>query len=375
MLMEGKMNLGTEKNFIKKVVLVSVAVLLVSFIIYNFTFITNKFTYMFGVLTPFFIALFISYLLSRPVSYLEEKFKINRIIALVIVYTLFVGLSVLAVAYIVPLVFDASIKLGTDLANNAAKLPQMFVDVDLGPIENVIKQNLNKVTEILSELSNILISNVSSLILSLTSTLLNFLLGIVISLYMLLDKEKIINSFKRLSEALFSDNSSDALESFFQSVNSVFSHFLRGLIVEAMIISTISAIALKIIGVRYSVFLGIVILILYLIPTVGLVLAMVPVVISVLTYDPGKAIWALVVMLIIQQIDGNIIAPRIMGDSVGLDPFWIILSIMVFGALMGIAGVIFAIPFAAIVKTTIVKYVERKEREEKAGLKEKIKNQ
>ncbi len=358
------MNLGSDKNFLKKVVTVSVAVLIVSFIIYNFKNITDKLQYMIGVMTPLFIALFIAYLLERPVSYLEKKFKLGRIPALAIIYLIFVGISVLIMAYVLPLVFDASVDLGYALANNATKIPEFFKGLDLGPVEGVINDNLSKITEVLSNFSNILINNITSLLVSVTSTFLNLLLGLIISLYMLMDKEKILGAFKRLNEALFSDTNSDALEAFFQSVNTVFSHFLRGLMVEAIIVATISMIALKLIGVEYTVFLGIVIMILYLIPTVGLVISMAPVVVSVLTYDPPKALWALLVMVIIQQIDGNFIAPRIMGNIVGLDPFWIILSIIVFGALMGLPGIIFAIPFAAIVKTTAVKYIERKEREE-----------
>lgn len=359
------MNFKAEKNFITRVIIVCIAALCVGFIIYNFKSISEKLQYTIGVLSPFFIAIFISYLLSRPLSFLQTRLKLKRLPAIIIVYSLFIGFSILAAAYIIPLVIEAGIKLGVQLANSVGGFGDLFKGVDLGPLEAVFKQNLDKITTLVSEFSSSLITHISNFFFSLTSTFLNFVLAVIISLYMLLDKEKILGVFKRLNEALFTDRRSDALEAFFQSVNSVFAHFLRGLIVEAFVVSIITYVALSLLGVRYTIALAATVLILYLIPTIGLVLSMVPIVISVLTYDPIKAIWALVVMIAIQQLDGNFLAPRIMGNSVGLDPFWIILSIMVFGALMGLPGVIFAIPFAAIVKTTAIKYLEKKENEEK----------
>lgn len=358
------MKLNKDRDFIGKIVIISVAVLAVAFIIYNFKFIAEKLGFALGVMTPFLIGIFIAYLFAKPLEFFEKKLLMKRPVALAVIYVLFIGLIVLAVAYVVPIVIDTGTRFANDLSKAAVNLPGLFQNYDLGPLEDVIRQNISKLTTLLSDFSNHLISGLSSTLLSVTSTFLNFLLGVIISFYMLLDKEKIVAMFKRVNDALFSDKRSDALEAFFQSANQVFSHFLRGLMLEGMIVAIISFIALNIIGLRYTVILAILIFILYLIPTLGLLISMIPVVVSTLTYNPGKALLALIVMLVIQQIDGNLIAPKIMGGVVGLDPFWILAAIMFFGALMGLPGIIFAIPFAAIVKTTAVKYIEKKELQE-----------
>lgn len=358
------MKLNKDREFTRKIIIISIAVLAVAFIIYNFKFISEKLGFALGVMTPFLIGLFIAYLFAKPLEFFEKKAKMKRPLALAVIYLIFVGLIVLAIAYVVPMVIDTATRFANDLSRTAVNLPDLFKNSDLGPLEGIIKQNLSKLTAMLSDFSNYLISSLSSTLLSVTSTFLNFLLGIIISFYMLLDKEKIVAMFKRVNDALFSDKRSDALEAFFQSVNQVFSHFLRGLILEGMIVAAISFVALSLIGVRYTLVLAILIFLLYLIPTLGLLISMIPVVVSTLTYDPTKALLALAVMLVIQQIDGNVLAPKIMGDVVGLDPFWILFAIMFFGALMGLPGIIFAIPFAAIVKMTATKYIEKKELQE-----------
>lgn len=358
------MKLNKDKEFTRRIITISIAVLAVAFIIYNFKFISEKIGFALGVMTPFLIGLFIAYLFAKPLEFFESRARMKRPLALAVIYLLFVGLIALAIAYVVPMVIETATGFANDLSKAAVSLPSLFENTDLGPLEDMIKQNLSKLTAMLSDFSNYLISSLSSTLLSVTSTFFNFLLGIIISFYMLLDKEKIIAMFKRVNDALFSDKRSDALEAFFQSVNQVFSHFLRGLILEGMIVAAISFVALSLIGARYTLVLAILIFLLYLIPTLGLLLSMVPVVVSTLTYDPPKALLALVVMLVIQQIDGNVLAPKIMGGVVGLDPFWILFAIMFFGALMGLPGIIFAIPFAAIVKMTATKYIERKEAQE-----------
>lgn len=361
------MKLNRDKRFFERVVLSSIALIIVAFIIHNFDYITKKSTDVISTLNPFFIAIFISYLLSRPVNILEKKLKIKRIFIVSAIYTILLIALVVGTAYTIPLITENASKLASDLNSNPESLIPDFSKLNLGGFQDVVNKNINRITDALSQFSNLIIKSISDILLQITSTFINFLLGLIISIYMIIDKEKIIKSFKTLNEIVLDKEKSEIVHDFFMDVNEVFSKFLTGLLSEAFIVSIFSYIIMLILQVRYAPVLAVIMFLCYLVPTIGFTIGMIPALLSTLLYDPSRAIWLGIALIILMQIDGNFIAPKLMGSSVGLAPFWILFSILFFGSLMGFSGLILAIPFGAIVKITLNSYIERKRKENKAG--------
>ncbi len=120
-------------------------------------------------------------------------------------------------------------------------------------------------------------------------------------------------------------------------------------------------IGLSILNVRYALVLAVIICFTNVIPYIGPFIGAVPAVVATLTYDPAKAFWVLIFILVLQQFDGNLIGPRVMGNYIGLAPIWIILSITIGGGFAGILGIILAIPTGAILKIVFTELVEKQE--------------
>ena len=194
---------------------------------------------------------------------------------------------------------------------------------------------------------------------------LNFLLGLVIAVYVLLGKEKFLAQAKKVIVALFSEKHANLLLDYSRRTNRIFSGFVLGKIIDSMIIGLICYIGMSIIRLPYPMLISVIIGVTNVIPFFGPLIGAIPSAILILLINPFQCFIFVIFILLLQQFDGNILGPRILGDSVGLSSFWILISITIFSGIFGLPGMIVGVPVFAVIYMLCSDFV--KHRLEKKG--------
>ncbi len=194
---------------------------------------------------------------------------------------------------------------------------------------------------------------------------LNFLLGLVIAVYMLLSKEKFLAQSKKVIVALFSEKRANRILDYGRRTNRIFSGFVLGKIIDSMIIGLICYIGMSIIRLPYPMLISVIIGVTNIIPFFGPLIGAIPSALLILLINPFQCFIFVVFILLLQQFDGNILGPRILGDSVGLSSFWILISIILFSGLFRFIGMIIGVPVFAVLYMLLSDLV--KNRLEKKG--------
>ena len=170
------------------------------------------------------------------------------------------------------------------------------------------------------------------------------LLGLVISVYLLADKEKFIRGIKKNLYAFLGRENADKTIDFGNEVNSIFTNFFVGKLIDSTIIGILCFIGLSLLKVRFALLLSIVVGIFNMIPYFGPFIGAVPAIVITLFYNPIQALWVTLFIFGLQQFDGIILGPKILGDKVGVSPFYIILAIMIGGGFFGPMGMLMGVP-------------------------------
>lgn len=201
-------------------------------------------------------------------------------------------------------------------------------------------------------------SSIIAYLTNLSGSLVNFVIGIVVSIYLLKDKEFFIRLWRKTLHLLLPMKAHAKVSEALFSIHMVISQFLRGQVLDALIVAVLSSVGLSLIGLDFAVFLGCFAGLANFIPYFGPIISIIPAgLIGLLTGGASQALLAVIVLIIIQQIDCNIIYPRVVGASTGLHPLFILISVTVGGYYWGILGMIIAVPIAAILKVFLMKKI------------------
>ncbi|MBG9795043.1 permease [Paenibacillus dendritiformis] len=291
------------------------------------------FSTLMSLMTPFFIAFFIAYLLRPLVNALEAKLfsrqRLRRLYSILIVYTLFLGLIFIGITVITPRIIDS-------VSTLLAGLPQYIAGTEQWMRGHVLEQEwfaksgidaklgefLSSASIQISEFVRLILNNLLSGLLSITTTLLNLVIGFIVSIYLLKDKEVIGRGAQKILVALLGQGRAASVVEFVKRIDTTFSQYFVGVILDAMIIGSI-------------VFLG-------------------------LLVSPMQALWNVLFIFIIQQLDGYYIGPKVIGNKVGIGPLWIIFAIIIGGGFFGLIGMFIAVPVVAVIKTAFDSYIERR---------------
>ena len=212
---------------------------------------------------------------------------------------------------------------------------------------------------------NELVKTLSMSVLSIFKALWNFVIGFIISIYVLGSKEKFAGQAKKIAYALFDRKAGNEVISNFRFIHSTFIGFIGGKIVDSIIIGIICFVCTSIIGTPYAILVSVIIGVTNVIPFFGPWIGGIPSALLVLMVDPMHALYFTILILIIQQFDGNILGPKILGDSTGLSGFWVIFAITIFGGLFGVPGMVVGVPIFAVfyagVRASVNKMLRKKE--------------
>jgi predicted PurR-regulated permease PerM len=385
-----KFNPFTENKqylLISLYVVSSIIVLFIAYqIIINFSIVTGTVLGLLGnifsAISPLIVGLIIAYLLGPMVRFIDsilmnklfqklkddskKKFKQEKIIHttsilitfLIVILAFCLVLYAFAVLIVGQLVFaslgqmvqsiiDYFLKYESILRDLIAKIPGSGLETQL---QNATTALIDWISKHFSTTS------ILNFIFSLGGGILNIFLGTVVSLYVLLDAEFFKALWQKFIKLVFSEQRVIKINETLREVNVVIGQFLRGQLLDGLIIAILSSIGLSLAGLDFAVFIGCFAGIANIIPYFGPILGMIPaVIVALLTGGITQALLVVLILFIIQQIDGAIISPKVVGTSTGLHPVFVLTAILFAGYFWGIPGMIIAVPTAAIIKLFLVK--------------------
>ena len=337
----------------------------------NITSIFHSIGVFFGAFKPFFIGFIIAYMLNLPSVKLSElivrinnKFirKHSYGISILAVYILAVILVAVTLGVLLPAIYVNIVDLTSHLPSYMANILNWVNDLDIVKRAGVSVDNLDAAGTIMSLLNKFDAAQLGkyiSGIFSMTSGLLNAFIAIIASVYMLLDKKNILNGVKRIINVLFKRETADSITWHTGRINNIFTKFIYSRLICSIICGTVSGIVLTLLGVKYAVILAIITAALDMIPYFGSIISFfISVIVSWVTGSVWQMIWVAVALLVIQQLDGNLLAPKVMGDSLELRPLWIIVAVSVGGTLFGFIGMLVSVPVVAVIRTLVNDYLE-----------------
>lgn len=324
-------------------------------------------------LSPFIIAAFIAYLLNPGVRWFEtkvfskikgfeKKHRLKRNLSIFVVFLLLGGLITTLAIIIVP-------EIVTNIRDIARRAPEYAVFIEntlrhwsdelmslrfyniniyefLEPFQQRITDYFGQIGQVL----DIMVGVVLNRVFMITSGLVNFVLGLVISVYALADKESFKKGFERFLRAVFSGPRVEGIKQFGRDADLLFSKFIVGKSLDSLIIGILCYIGMNLMNVRYALLLSVFVGVTNMIPYFGPLLGMIPAGLLTLFDSPMEALWVVLFLLALQQFDGLYLGPKILGSSVGMPPFWVIFAIVVGGKLFGVMGMFLGVPVFSVIR-------------------------
>lgn len=335
---------------------------------------TSKMQQIMGVFYPFIIGFVIAYLLNFILKFYEDKVfnlsfikkntkKSMRGLGISLSYITAGFILYVFMQFLVPQLAESIKGLINDIPkyiyNTTNYLDQSLKEMNINPeYMTFITAKISEITNWTIQVLTNVIPIIGNIFMSFASSVWNIILGIIISIYLLMDKEKFFALGKKVTKALFNEKHSEVILELANRTNETFGRFIGGKIIDSAIIGVLTFIVLAIFKMPYALLISVIIGVTNIIPFFGPFIGAIPSAIIIMFVSPVQALWFLVIILVIQQIDGNIIGPKILGDSIGISAFWILFSILVAGKLFGLAGMIIGVPMFALIYSIIKDIIE-----------------
>lgn len=335
---------------------------------------TSKLDLVITTLQPFIIGFVMAYLLNFVLNFYENRLlshksfnkvkpKGKRALGMFFTYVTTFVVLYLFMHFVLPQLVDSIVGLANDVpyyvkdlteaANdlmNRFNIDSQYYDLALNKWNDFLNYVIRFATDLLPVVGNV--------VKGVASSVWNIVLGLIVSIYLLMDKEKFYGLGKKLTYGIFSKRWADKILELTHRSNDTFGKFLSGKILDSFIIGVLTFFILTVCKMPYTLLISVIIGITNIIPFFGPFFGAIPSFIIILFVSPIKALWFLLIILIIQQIDGNIIGPKILGDSIGISAFWILFSLLVAGKFLGLMGMIIGVPLFALVYSIIKEIIE-----------------
>ncbi|MBO2520664.1 MAG: AI-2E family transporter [Clostridia bacterium] len=302
-------------------------------------------------LTPFFLALAVAYLGYPLVKALERR-EVPRVVAILLMYAMFAAAAVLLVYAVLPSL-ERELQLMMELLpGQMRRLEALFRDVLRGvrriPLPSGLEALAGLAVQRVEALLHGVAARAAEALVAAFSHLFNLILAPFLAYYILRDLDDLA---KTAVSWLPAGARRDVLE-LASRVHRAVGGFVRGQLIVSLAVGLLIALGLSLLGVRYALILGLLAGLFDIIPYFGPILGAVPAVAFALLRSPLTALWTLLLFVAVQQLEGSLLSPKVVGEQVGLHPLTVIFSVLAGGELLGVAGMLLAVPFAAAVKVT-----------------------
>jgi len=341
-------------------------------------------------LSPVIYGFVFAYLLNSPVQFfysraLPKLFKkmrssARRGVAVLITYILTTILLTLFLIVVVPQIIYSLMAIGSNVPSYLKSLQTLYYRITTGMsdmqalgdtqtreiIEWVFSYTVQFFENLLEQVggwltSQDIINNVIAGATKFTGGVLDIVLGIIISIYLLLDKEKLLAQLRKICAAVFNEKANALIYDIALDCHKMFKGFIVGKIIDSVIVGIICFVIMSLMGLPYAMLISLIVGITNVIPYVGPFIGAVPgfllVFISDLEKGPMQALLFLVFIFVLQQFDGNVLGPKILGDTIGLSALWVLFSIIFFSGLWGMLGMFIGVPIFAIIYSMVGKIV------------------
>ena len=370
---EGPSKLRQEFSRGMTMFLVIMACVVLYFALLRLDSITNAVSMVIDVLKPILYGMVIAYLLNPIVKQvdrilvprLEKYMQKNRakkcsrgigvILSLVFLFALITALCNMLIPELVKSIRDLIITLPGQLNNVVDWFNHLQAsDTAMGILmRNALEEGTTTLqnwlrTDLMPQVNTIM-SNLTVGVLNILNEVLNFLIGLIVSVYLLFSKEQYSAQCKKMTYAFFKTNHANMLLHLTKKSNEIFGGFIIGKIIDSAIIGVLCFIGLSLIKMPYTLLVSVIVGVTNVIPFFGPYIGAIPSAFLILLSDPKKGLYFIIFILVLQQIDGNVIGPKILGNSTGLSPFWVVFSILIGGGMFGFVGMIMGVPTFAVI--------------------------
>lgn len=368
-----------DKENIKKIRWLIAFAILLYLGVQNLHIVISTVRVLLGFLFPFIIGFGIAFILNIPMKFIEHHLfgkalkqekktaqKLARPVSLVLSICFVICIIVIVMLVVVP-------ELGATFVNIAKKIEenipvfQKWIDNVFGNNPEVVKwaqsldiepgKIIDSVLGVLKNGVNNIVSSTVSITMGLLTTAMNVSIGFVFACYVLLQKEKLMQQVKKAMYAMFPKKPVRYLAHVWNLANRIFSSFITGQCIEAVILGSMFFVSMTILHFPYAMLVGVLISFTALIPLFGGIIGCWVAFFLILMISPVKAVLFLGLFLILQQIEGNLIYPHVVGGSVGLPSIWVLVAVTLGGSLMGIAGMLIFIPTVSVIYTLFREWV------------------
>lgn len=363
--------------------------IIVYFLFSKISYITEFFEKIIKILTPVFIGVLFAYLFNPIVSKIEAYFnkkekiknknKLGRVLGIIITYFVIIVLLLILIRFFVPSVIDS---INVMIQNIPKYLENIFnflkvlcEKYNISP--NFIESYRNDINELIKDSVvpniDVIVNNLTTGITSVIKWVINIIVSIIISIYLIYDKELFASGIDRILKAFCPKKVYDEIVDISKYIYKVFGGFLIAKLIDSLIIGVLTFIVLSIFNIPYALIISLIVGVTNIIPFFGPFIGAIPSGFLLLMIDPTKAIEFGVIILIIQQFDGNVLGPKLIGNKIGIKSFWVLFAILLFGGLYGFMGMILAVPLFACIYELSKSTLKKKEQKNKEKI-EKEKN-
>lgn len=372
--------MGNKKEFRKKILwfFFALALIIAYKTIDSISFAFEAIGRFFSIITPFIIAAALAYMLYKPCKSVEEAYgnsrfkflkKHRRGLAVLTVYFIVVIVLFIIINVIRPAITNSVIELASNIPgyytsaiNFLKDLPEdtFWSQINIAKIvENL--EGFNIVETILEWVSLENVSEYLKGIVSAAGVVFDIFVIIVVSVYILLERRDIKSFVINLTNAIFENKTNKKLREFYAKTNNIFYSYISSQILDGFIVGVIAAIIMNIMGITYATLLGSMIGLFNIIPYFGAIVAVIVAgVITIFTDGFSTALWMTLIIIIVQQLDANVINPRILGNSLHVSPILVIFATTVGGAYFGVLGMFLGVPVVALIKIFVLDYIKEK---------------
>ena len=356
--------------------LFAVGIIIVYKTVDNFNFIFAFFAKVVSAVSPFITGFIIAYLLNMPIKKLMNVYDKSRIkgirkakkpLAVAGVYLLALFLVFVILRMVIPAIYKNLL----DLYYN---IPYYFdrISEDINALQEKFGIEMVKLDEesaisaVQGFLANMKVTELGRYaqgVINITSGVIDVFIAIIASIYMISDKSLISGQIKRFLNAFFKESMVDAVIGYAGRVNVIFTKYIISVVIDGGVMGILAAVVMSILKVKYAVMLGLIIGVSNLIPYFGAIVSIfVTIVVTLITGGWVQALWVAVLLMVLQQIDGNLIGPRIMGNMLKARPLLIIFAVTLGGGLFGVWGMVLSVPVVMVLKMIMGDIIEAKEK-------------
>lgn len=325
-----------------------------------------------NIISPFITGGCIAFILNVPMRFFENKLEmisgpgLRRTVALLLtfisvalvlggVFLLLIPQLIETVELLIPAVYDFLLDLGVYIEDFLVENPEVMSIIQSPESGSTFNwaDFAQKAVSILGDSVTTIVQGAVSTIGSVASFAMDLFVAIVFAIYCLFQKETLARQGRKILYAFTKERFADRIIHILRLSNSTFSNFLSGQCIEVCILGVMIAISMAILKLPYIPLVSVLVAVTAFVPIVGAWAGCVVGAFFMLVNDPMQAVWFVVMFLVVQQIEGNLIYPKVVGTSIGLSGMWVIVAISVGGDLFGVVGMLLMIPFASVVQTVL----------------------